>query len=208
MKNSFLIVVIITIALSCKSQKIMPSHCNCVKGAIKLVTLAQKISIQNYCNKDSILKQIEMDEQAIRIDSTCDIAYADAAEGYTDLKDYQKAINQLNKYDRLSNCNITLTVFKGYLYEKIGKQDSANIAFKSAMIRYNNKIQDDPKNILWKVNRMFLLFFTDGDSSAKAEYEKIAIQYPGDKYIKEMKEEVDSFNRIEMVNSITKSCNE
>lgn len=158
------------------------------------------------CNKDSIFKAIKLCEQAIKADSLCDGAYSTEASMFIQLREYRNAIDILNKYDKISNCNITMTILKGYLYEKIGSQDTANIIYKSCLLRYDSRIKDDPTNSLLEINRIFLLFFTDGDSKAKEEYIKLKEKYPNDKLIQSIKQEVDSFDRKEMIETITAGC--
>ena len=199
---------IILFSFSCRSQNndtTKSQHKISIARAIN--NKALRISLNNRCNKDSIQKAINLLEKAIKLDNACYMCYSNQAQMFCDLKMYDKAINVLNRYLIHFPDKFNFEELKGFIFERMGNIDSANIIYNKAIEEYNTKIKLDSSNISLKINRAVLYFFTEGDDRAKREYEKIIAEYPNDPMVNNMREIFSSFDRKTYINNLFSDCN-
>ena len=200
--------LILLITISCKSQnhELKREHFN--PKAVVLNNLAVKISENiNDCNKDSILKSINLLEQAISTDSSYYLAYGNEAKMYCKLKKYNKAIDVLNGFLNTSHKYVELLTYKGYIFEKIGNIDSATKVYMEAINEYDKKLENDSSNISIKLNRAVLYLFTEGESKGKMEYNKIYKAFPNDQSVKGMRGLFYTFQRKSYIDGLFSDCN-
>jgi hypothetical protein len=67
---------------------------------------------------------------------------------------------------------------------------------------YDKRLTNDSTNILMKLNRAFLYFFTEGYERAIKEFKLLDATYPGDPGIENMRELFLSFDRKSYLDSI------
>lgn len=99
-----------------------------------------------------------------------------------------------------------MELFIGYIFEKIGNIDSANVYYSEVMKHYDQEIEVNPNNIPILTSRAFLLFFTMGIKEAKTEFNRIAKKSPNDQTVKFLREDFDSFDRKTYIDEMFSSC--
>ena len=166
---------------------------------------AIKVSRFN-CDKDSLEAAIKLFEKAIKSDSSIAIFYSNEAQTFCDLGQYQEAINVLNRYLYNFPINISIEIFRGFLFEKTENIDSAIFCYSEAIKKLNIEIHDDSNNVSILVNRAFVLLFSKGKKDGKSEFDRIKKKFPKDKTVTFMKEIFDSFDRKSYLNQIFSSC--
>jgi tetratricopeptide (TPR) repeat protein len=197
--------LILLIPASCKTQKTYLKQYD--PKAIKLNNSAMKIAYNiSTCNPDSINKSIDLLEKAIKIDSSYYTAYVNESGMFCRLKKYSSAINVLTRGE--ANCpgEIMIVTMKGFLYEKTNNVDSAGKMYIKAIASYDSLLNKDPSNISLKLNRLFLLLFTDNAKEAKIEFEKIKKENPNNSLVKSMNDLIYSFDKKLYVNTLFSDC--
>lgn len=196
----------ITFGISCSGQNNNRKKSTYNLHAVELNKLAMKIYSENTCNKDSILKSLNLLQQAINLDSSYYSIYGNKAVVYCALKKYVQAINTLKKITDTNSEYVELKTFEGFIYEKMLNPDSSLVIYKESLKQYDKKIKQEYSNVSLKLNRAFLLFFIEGNEKAKAEYENISSLYPDDPLVKNMRSSFYSFERNLYINSLFSDC--
>ena len=205
-KFKILVYLILLFSASCKSQNnsSLKKSDNILQAKL-LNDKALKLSVNN-CDKDSIEKSIKLFEQAIKLDNTVPVFYSNESEMYCNLRKYQDAIKVLNRFLYNFPSNPALETLKGHIFERAGNMDSAMASYLDIIKQYNLKIQNDPNNVSIQLNRAFLLFFTQGDSAAKKEFNRISKKFPQDVRVEAMQGDFRSFERKSYITQIFSSC--
>ena len=206
-KYRFIFYFILMACTSCKSQVNQHPASKNVKSQADLLNDEALKTSEGTCNKDSLEKAVKLFERAIKLDNTVPLFYSNEAEIFCSLKKYKEAIKVLNRFLYYFPLNLSLEVFKGYIYEKTGDIDSAMICYSDAMTHYNLEIQKNPNDISIQLNRALLLFFTEGNSQAIAEYNRISKKFPNDESVKFLRDDFYSFDRKSYINQLFSNCN-
>jgi len=206
-KYKFIFYFILMASTSCKSQVNQHLASKKIKSEADLLNDKALKTSGATCNKDSLEKAIKLFERAIKLDNTVPLFYSNEAEIFCSLKKYKDAIKVLNRFLYYFPVNLSMEVFKGYIYEKTGDIDSAEICYSDAMSHYNMEIQENPNNISIQLNRALLLYFTQGNSQAIVEYNRISKKFPNSESVKFLREDFYSFDRKSYINQLFPNCN-
>jgi len=111
-------------------------------------------------------------EQAVALDQTHDILYANLAEDYSEAKQYDKAADAYQKAIALKPRNAGYVINLGTVLAKSGKIDDANAAFAKAA-------QLDPTQAKMAMFNTGVVLFNQGNlDAAAAAFDKLVTQDP------------------------------
>ena len=89
---------------------------------------------------------------------------------------------------------------QGFIFEKLGKLDSADQYYEIAAKKYEKFLKVDPDNFAFRYNYAFILLFINKKNDALSEMEKIENRSSLNKeQTKLMRESLENFNREEFI---------
>lgn len=160
---------------------ILGYHDNIDSLNISLTELERAIELEPsvshfYSNKANILFLLERDSEAIQV--LKDII------GFK--PDFAEALAEL-----------------GFIYDRKGNSKIAQEWYQKALNAYDKRIEEDLFLINSKVNKAFLLFFTEDEKSAKYAFDKLLQEYPENEEVKFSAELFTDFNKEEYINQLS-----
>ena len=161
-----------------------------------------KVFRENEENQDSLLKAVNLLDQAILIDSNYYMAYSNKATLLCYLNKNIEAINTLDKILAINPNLDELNTFKGFLLEKSGDSSKALETYKNVLAQYEKRLTTDSLNVSIMLNKAFLYFFTDGYDRGVKEFEIISSRFPKNTEVENMRNVFVSFNRQAFIDSI------
>jgi tetratricopeptide (TPR) repeat protein len=171
--------------------------------AVRLNDSAVSLLIQIDPFQDSInaklnLKALTYLNKAIKVDSLYQLAYSNKIDVLKSIGRLEDAIRTLELASKIFYGYAESYSVRGFLYEKLGKKDSAIIMYDLALKSYQNRVLEDPENINHQINVAFILLFTDGQTEALNEIEGI-IQKTSDKQAVDFRSVIKSFERDKFI---------
>jgi tetratricopeptide (TPR) repeat protein len=171
--------------------------------AVRLNDSAVSLLIQIDPFQDSInaklnLKALTYLNKAIKVDSLYQLAYSNKIDVLKSIGRLEDAIRTLELASKIFYGYAESYSVRGFLYEKLGKKDSAVIMYDLALKSYQNRVLEDPENINHQINVAFILLFTDGQTEALNEIEGI-IQKTSDKQAVDFRSVIKSFERDKFI---------
>ena len=128
-----------------------------------------------YSNKSKILLELERDREAIRV--------------------LQKTISiEPNFAEALTTV--------GFIYERFGESGEAQKWFSRAINAYEKRIEEDRLVVNSKVNKVFLLLFTENKEIAMRAYKELKKEYPDDSEVEFMEQILTNFDKEEFLSEI------
>lgn len=109
--------------------------------------------------------------------------------------DYDQSLLVFNKILSLTENNPQILFFKGLIYEKLSKSDSAKLAYKRSEKRFKELLKVHPDDFNLIGNKLLLIDAADGKAEAKLELQKYILKYPGNKILLNYKTIIDSFDK-------------
>ena len=164
--------------------------------------------VENHFQKQSILlldSALSLLNEAIKIDSTYYLAYANKANILSKLKKYEEAIETLDKAVKLRKNYAEGISMQGFLYEKMGMQEKANLKYKKAIKAYMARLNSDFKTedrVNVQIDIAFMLLFTEDKQTALQVIDTIISHNPENEMATFMKENIKIFNREEFINNL------
>lgn len=190
--------IICLTGLSCR-DKIKERSYN--PKAIELNNRAMDIYSINVGNPDSTKKAIQLLDAAITLDSTYYVAYGNKSTILCGLGDEVGSLEVLKKILSIDSSILELKMGMGFMLEKMGKLNEANIIYKSVLHSYDQKIKLEPNNHNLKLDRAFIILFTEGKDKGILEYKQLAIKYREIEGKKLQEDLFISFDRADYINS-------
>lgn len=140
--------------------------------------------------------------QAISIDTTYYLAYANMVIVQLRLGMPKEALKTLNRITSLVPDYAEGFSLAGFIYERMGNMDSADLKYRESIVAYNSRIKKT-NNIDDMVNRDFILSLINKEKGLE-KINNLIKQFPQDKMIKIWKQELfDNFNRKDFINNQT-----
>lgn len=130
-----------------------------------------------YTAKINILLELDRNEEAIEVSKEVLVVKPDLVEAMT---------------------------FIGFINEKIGKNDLAQEWYQRALVAYDKRIEEDRFVVNSKVNKVFLLLFTENEESAKKAYLELKKEYPENNDIDYLEFVFEDFDKQEFLNEFHK----
>ncbi|MEP2446792.1 MAG: hypothetical protein ABJI69_06155 [Balneola sp.] len=133
--------------------------------------------LELYTAKVNILLELDRNEQAIEVSKEVLAIKPDQVEAMT---------------------------FIGFINEKIGKNELAQEWYQRALVAYDKRIEENRFVVNSKVNKVFLLLFTENEESAKKAYFKLKKEYPENNDIDYLEFVFEDFDKQEFLNEFHK----
>ena len=156
--------------------------------------LVRIVPFQDSLNADLNRKALKYLNQALEIDSLYELAYSNKVDVLKNLGKYQDAIKTLNDATSMIDNYAEAYSTQGFLYEKTGKADSADLMYNAALKAYQDRLSQKPDNINDRLNMAFLLIFTHNQAEALYEVEDI-IEATGSQQAEDFKAVIKDFDR-------------
>ena len=168
-KFSFLILILASCSKNDKNANFNPD-------AVKLNDEA--VELGNLHKYDSA---IVVFDKAIALDSTYYLAYGNKAAVYSAMKEYKKALFEVERQVKAKPDFAEGWISAATLSDKTGDSIKAKIYYQKSLDLYNQRISDPAMKsylIESRMNKDFLLIQLGRDKEAKADLEKIKKDYP------------------------------
>lgn len=143
------------------------------------------------------LKAANYIKKAIEHDSNYINAYTNLAQIYYKLDSNNLALDVLNSLLKVKPNYVEAITTKGFVLEKMGKQEKANHQYKEALQIYSFKLE---KTYSDYINKAFLSLLLYGEKEGLKELEILNEKYP-DKDIEKYIIQFKNFNRQEFINN-------
>lgn len=166
---SFLILILASCSKNDKNANFNPD-------AVKLNDEA--VELGNLHKYDSA---IVVFDKAISLDSTYYLAYGNKAAVYSAMKEYKKALFEVERQVKAKPDFAEGWISAATLSDKTGDSIKAKIYYQKSLDLYNQRISDPARKsylIESRINKDFLLIQLGRDKEAKADLEKIKKDYP------------------------------
>lgn len=135
---------------------------------------------------------------AIDADSLYQLAYSNKVDVLRKLGRHKDAIKLLERLTEIFDEYAEAYASRGFLYEKIGKIDSASMMYSMALELYNKRIIEEPENINNRINLAFILLFTNSKKDALFEIQEV-IEGTNSQEAADFKLVIESFDRSEFI---------
>lgn len=143
------------------------------------------------------LKAANYIKKAIEHDSNYVNAYTNLAQIYYKLDSNNLALDVLNSLLKVKPNYVEAITTKGFVLEKMSKQEKANHQYKKALQIYSFKLD---KTYSDYINKAFLSLLLYGEKEGLKELEMLNEKYP-DKDIEKYIVQFKNFNRQEFINN-------
>jgi hypothetical protein len=132
---------------------------------------------------DSVRRSISLLDQAISQDSAFITAHKNKVSllGFLGLND--DAMIELDETRKYNKLDPELVCIQGYMLEKNGKTDEADMKYRQADKMYDYLIGVNQNFIDNSIGKAFLQFFIKGKSAALSEYNRLKRNYLDDKIL-------------------------
>lgn len=160
--------------------------------------LIQVVPFQDSVNAKLNRKALTYLNKALKVDSLYQLAYSNKVDVLRNIGRFEEAIKTLEQTSEIFDGYAEAYSARGFLYEKIGKRDSAYIMYNLALKAYQKRILEEPENINHQINVAFILLFTDGKTESLYEIEDI-IQKTNDKQALDFRAVIKSFERDQFI---------
>lgn len=145
-----------------------------------------------------IEKAIALLDEAININPRNDVALTNKVKLLTMLGRFPEALDGLERLIESKDNYAEGYAYSGFIYEKIGNNDSSQIMYHKAIRAYDNRISNYGK-LNDEINRAFVFFFVSSPEIARNQLTKIITKYPNDKSLKNIEYSFENFNREKFI---------
>ncbi|MFY0685006.1 MAG: tetratricopeptide repeat protein [Balneola sp.] len=208
MRITLILLLLFLLVSACSSKKVdRKSETKVDPIAIQLSNSAME-RFQDYIfgrneNIDSLKISLTELDKAIEIEPTQIDLYSNKANILLELNRDEEAIQVLKKALTVKSDFAEIMTTIGFLNEKRGETGIAQEWYQKAMYTYDKRIDEDRFVINSKVNKAFLLFFTENESSAKDAFEKLLDDYPENDEVKFSAEIFNGFDKEKFLNELS-----
>lgn len=143
-------------------------------------------------------KALHLLDEAIIINPQNDLAFTNKVKLLTMLERFPEALDVIKILIESKDNYAEGYSYSGFIYEKIGNNDSSQIMYHKAIHAYDIRISNYGK-LNDEINRAFLFFFISSHKDARDQLAKIINKYPNDKSLKNIEYSFDHFNREQFI---------
>jgi len=94
--------------------------------------------------------------------------------------------------------------FIGFINQKIGENEIAQEWYQKAITGYNQRIEEERFVINSKINKAFLLLFTEDEVAAMKAFEKVKQEYPKNSEVEFMEQFITNIDKEQFLNELYK----
>jgi tetratricopeptide (TPR) repeat protein len=156
----------------------------------------------NTQNADSLKVSLAELDTAIALDSTNTRFYSSKATILLTLNRDKEAIEVLKQAHSVKPNFAEVITTIGFLYDREGEKEVAQKWYQRALDAYDKRIEEGQFVINSKVNKAFLLFFTENRESAIKAYKELKQHYPNNEEVKYAEPLFTDFNKQEFLNEL------
>lgn len=167
---------------------------NKASGIVRLVAENQEL------NSDSLyLYGISQFEIAIQLDSSISPPYVNKLNFLVYLKQYEKAIRWIDTMKKCFPSNKECVIYQGFLYEKIGKIDSAFIIFNNLKQMYVQNVRNNPDDLKSKIKIVEIEYYITNDrEKVLKQIDELLKEFPDNWELKSCKDILQFFNKEDL----------
>nr|WP_320117917.1 hypothetical protein [uncultured Marinifilum sp.] len=228
MKKVLGVTLLVCIILSCgrKNKELKKELDNSVENAENILDLTKKTNEEMVNYSDEKLVELAMDlydnvggdphfkedslklhyalrylEVAIAKNPNNESAYLSKINVCVAFKEYEKAIQSINSLFFIKGEYAEGLMYKGMLYEMLQTKDSATIAYKKALKKYNKRI-NETNALNDKVNKAILYCFIEEEGRGLEEINNIIKENPNNNFAVQIKEQViENFDKTKFIDT-------
>lgn len=152
---------------------------------------------------DSLEVSLAELDKAIELEPTHTGLYSNKANILLELQRDDEAIDILIQAIDVKPEFAEILTMIGFIYERQGETDVAQEWYKKALNAYEERIAEEQYVINSKINKAFLLFFTENENSAKEALIKLLNEYPENDEVKFLAEIFIDFDKEEFLNELS-----
>ena len=189
--------------MSCKSDNNKANEFDPIAVSINDIAM-QKYQdyILGYREDEEVLDTVLFElNRAIDIDSSNYVFYTNKATVLSLLNRDENAIKALEKATKIKPNFAENLMYLGLLNESIGADSIANSWYSQAIKAYDERIENDQSIVSNKINRAYLLFFTEGKERALKAFEIVKLEHPDSEEVIFMEPLFKEFDRKEALNN-------
>lgn len=193
--------------MSCKSDNNKANEFDPIAVSINDIAM-QKYQdyILGYREDEEVLDTVLFElNRAIDIDSSNYVFYTNKATVLSLLNQDTNAIKALEKATKIKPNFAENLMYLGLLNESIGADSIANSWYSQAINAYDERIENDQSIVSNKINRAYLLFFTEGKERALKAFEIVKLEHPDSEEVIFMEPLFKEFDRKEALNNFLPS---
>ena len=198
-----IIFFLVALSMSCKSDNNKANEFDPIAVSINDIAM-QKYQdyILGYREDEEVLDTVLFElNRAIDIDSSNYVFYTNKATVLSLLNQDTNAIKALEKATKIKPNFAENLMYLGLLNESIGADSIANSWYSQAIKAYDERIENDQSIVSNKINRAYLLFFTEGKERALKAFEIVKLEHPDSEEVIFMEPLFKEFDRKEALNN-------
>ena len=198
-----IIFFLVALSMSCKSDNNKANEFDPIAVSINDIAM-QKYQdyILGYREDEEVLDTVLFElNRAIDIDSSNYVFYTNKATVLSLLNQDNNAIKALEKATKIKPNFAENLMYLGLLNESIGADSIANSWYSQAINAYDERIENDQSIVSNKINRAYLLFFTEGKERALKAFEIVKLEHPDSEEVIFMEPLFKEFDRKEALNN-------
>tara|TARA_R100000781_G_scaffold26422_3_gene19562 strand:- start:20378 stop:20998 length:621 start_codon:yes stop_codon:yes gene_type:complete len=202
-----IIFFLVALSMSCKSDNNKANEFDPIAVSINDIAM-QKYQdyILGYREDEEVLDTVLFElNRAIDIDSSNYVFYTNKATVLSLLNQDTNAIKALEKATKIKPNFAENLMYLGLMNESIGADSIANSWYSQAINAYDERIENDQSIVSNKINRAYLLFFTEGKERALKAFEIVKLEHPDSEEVIFMEPLFKEFDRKEALNNFLPS---
>jgi len=162
---------------------------------------AIEIYYTNLTDKSRLQKALQLLDEAIKLDSLYDVAYWNKVTLLCNAGEGEVALKVLDQLLVIAPDFIGTLSMQGHILERMGRPAEAQAKYRHELDQCEKAIKKglDSLKVPLRISRAFLLMFVKGVAVGVREFEKIAAQYPEDKYVIMQRETFEGFDRKKFI---------
>ncbi|MFZ6008855.1 MAG: tetratricopeptide repeat protein [Bacteroidota bacterium] len=211
MKNSshtlFFLLVIFSAEISCGQKK--QEQQDAVKAKVSKECRSLNDSATKKINSfytTNLNEQLDSAMFLLKKATECDTSYFLAYSNLTTVLalkgEYDSAIKVVNILLRLTKNDPEIVVYKGMLYEKQNKKESAQKEYNLANKLYDDRLAQYPDSLEIVGSKMFLKAYLEGKEKALSELDIYIKKYPNNELLQQYREMLTEFQKDDFIGSI------
>jgi tetratricopeptide (TPR) repeat protein len=138
-------------------------------------------------------------EQAIAIDSLYLLAYTNKAQALRRKGFLEESLQVLEQAENIKPDFAEVISAQGFLLEKMGKIELANLKYDQAHKAYEERLEKNPKNDKVKSEIAFLYIFLKSKNLALDEIRNLILENPDSEQLKNMERIINNFDRKKFI---------
>jgi tetratricopeptide (TPR) repeat protein len=195
-------IILLLIICSCKANTKNDDSKAMQEAKQKAIELNNKVAelakeFNNVPNRDSLIyMSLSLMEEAIKLNTYNQVSHLNKTNLLVELKNYYEAIRWIDTIKTRFPSNNEIVVFQGFLYEKVGNIDSANIIYNNVKKVFMDKLSTNPSNITFLLKIIELdCYLTNDMNDTFKKLNELLSKFPQNKEILNMIEIMKMFDK-------------